>query len=183
MQARYYDPVIGRFYSNDPVGFRDIHSFNRYAYANNNPYKYVDPTGESSLAVNGVRMLFVPAPGARVVGVVMILGGLSIAYNQSDGNVFEQDNSGKIKNKNLNADDIADDDVEDAIEELEGSVKQRNKENDKYPKGNPNGSNTERQNNKKHKGHKDRIKKEEKMIKELKERNDDSGSGFFDGIF
>jgi RHS repeat-associated protein len=45
MQARYYDPVIGRFYSNDPIGFRDMHSFNRYAYANNNPYKYVDPTG------------------------------------------------------------------------------------------------------------------------------------------
>ncbi|WP_051215932.1 RHS repeat-associated core domain-containing protein [Ferrimonas futtsuensis] len=45
MQARYYDPVIGRFYSNDPLGFRDVHSFNRYAYANNNPYKYVDPDG------------------------------------------------------------------------------------------------------------------------------------------
>ena len=45
MQARYYDPVIGRFYSNDPIGFRDVHSFNRYAYANNNPYKYVDPDG------------------------------------------------------------------------------------------------------------------------------------------
>ncbi|TMN80632.1 MULTISPECIES: RHS repeat-associated core domain-containing protein [unclassified Pseudoalteromonas] len=45
MQARYYDPVIGRFYSNDPVGFRDVHSFNRYAYANNNPYKYTDPSG------------------------------------------------------------------------------------------------------------------------------------------
>jgi RHS repeat-associated protein len=45
MQARYYDPVIGRFYSNDPLGFRDIHSFNRYAYANNNPYKYTDPDG------------------------------------------------------------------------------------------------------------------------------------------
>ena len=48
MQARYYDPVIGRFYSNDPLGFRDIHSFNRYAYANNNPYRYTDPTGMSS---------------------------------------------------------------------------------------------------------------------------------------
>jgi RHS repeat-associated protein len=45
MQARYYDPVIGSFYSNDPLGFRDVHSFNRYAYANNNPYKYVDPDG------------------------------------------------------------------------------------------------------------------------------------------
>ncbi len=46
MQARYYDPTIGRFYSNDPVGFRDVHSFNRYAYANNNPYKYTDPDGK-----------------------------------------------------------------------------------------------------------------------------------------
>lgn len=49
MQARYYDPVLGRFYGNDPIGFRDVHSFNRYAYANNNPYKYIDPTGETPL--------------------------------------------------------------------------------------------------------------------------------------
>ncbi|MEJ6474175.1 RHS repeat-associated core domain-containing protein [Pseudoalteromonas piscicida] len=44
MQARYYDPVIGRFYLNDPLPFRGIHSFNRYAYGNNNPYKYIYPT-------------------------------------------------------------------------------------------------------------------------------------------
>lgn len=49
MQARYYDPVIGRFYSNDPIAFRDIHSFNRYAYGNNNPYKFVDPDGKQSM--------------------------------------------------------------------------------------------------------------------------------------
>ncbi|MDT0627459.1 RHS repeat-associated core domain-containing protein [Alteromonas sp. W364] len=55
MQARYYDPVIGRFYSNDPIGAvahlntqNGIHGFNRYAYANNNPYKYIDPDGQSS---------------------------------------------------------------------------------------------------------------------------------------
>jgi len=48
LDARYYDPLIGRFYSNDPIGFHDVHSFNRYAYANNNPYKYVDPDGRSS---------------------------------------------------------------------------------------------------------------------------------------
>jgi hypothetical protein len=47
MQARYYDPVIGRFYSNDPVGFTGIDTFNRYAYVANNPYKYTDPTGMS----------------------------------------------------------------------------------------------------------------------------------------
>ena len=53
MQARYYDPVIGRFYSNDPADVMEhiargnpIHGFNRYTYANNNPYKYVDPDGE-----------------------------------------------------------------------------------------------------------------------------------------
>lgn len=49
MQQRYYDPVIGRFYSNDPVGFGADNPmmFNRYAYANNNPYKYVDPDGNA----------------------------------------------------------------------------------------------------------------------------------------
>jgi uncharacterized protein RhaS with RHS repeats len=50
MQQRYYDPLIGRFYSNDPVGFTAINPmmFNRYAYANNNPYKYVDPDGNEA---------------------------------------------------------------------------------------------------------------------------------------
>lgn len=44
MQQRYYDPVLGRFLSNDPVGFTgNSHSFNRYVYGNNNPYRYVDP--------------------------------------------------------------------------------------------------------------------------------------------
>lgn len=48
MQARYYDPVIGRFYSNDPVGYTgEVDTFNRYSYVANNPYKYSDPNGES----------------------------------------------------------------------------------------------------------------------------------------
>lgn len=61
MQARYYDPVIGRFMSNDPVGSLGhdniAHGFNRYAYANNNPYKYIDPTGEIPLVVVAIWIL------------------------------------------------------------------------------------------------------------------------------
>jgi RHS repeat-associated protein len=54
MGARYYDPVIGRFMGIDPVGFQEenIHSFNRYAYANNNPYRYIDPEGRDSVSIN-----------------------------------------------------------------------------------------------------------------------------------
>jgi RHS repeat-associated protein len=46
MQQRYFNPVTGRFLSNDPIGIRSEHSFNRYAYANNNPFRYVDPDGQ-----------------------------------------------------------------------------------------------------------------------------------------
>lgn len=53
MGARYYDPLIGRFVGIDPANVdpNDIHSFNRYAYANNNPYKFVDPDGHSPVDV------------------------------------------------------------------------------------------------------------------------------------
>ncbi|SES64345.1 colicin E5-related ribonuclease [Thalassotalea agarivorans] len=65
MQARYYDPVIGRFYSNDPVDTvshlftpNGIQGFNRYAYANNNPYKYIDPDGKTAhIAYRGGLMI------------------------------------------------------------------------------------------------------------------------------
>ena len=48
MQARYYDPVIGRFLSVDPLGFMQTGEpgmFNRYAYTFNNPVNLVDPLG------------------------------------------------------------------------------------------------------------------------------------------
>ncbi len=50
MQARYYDPVVGRFMGVDPVGFVEGNpvSFNRFAYGNNNPYKFVDPDGRQA---------------------------------------------------------------------------------------------------------------------------------------
>ena len=48
-QQRYYDPVIGRFLSTDPVQASDNGaSFNRYNYANNNPYRFTDPDGREA---------------------------------------------------------------------------------------------------------------------------------------
>lgn len=40
--ARYYSPQLGRFVGVDPkaVDPENLHSFNRYAYGNNNPYKF-----------------------------------------------------------------------------------------------------------------------------------------------
>jgi len=47
MQARYYDPSVGRFLSTDPIGpaAGNAFNFNRYAYANNNPVMHTDPDG------------------------------------------------------------------------------------------------------------------------------------------
>ena len=50
MQARYYDPVIGRFLSIDPVTFMENGNpgyFNRYAYTMNDRLNFTDPTGKS----------------------------------------------------------------------------------------------------------------------------------------
>ena len=79
MGARYYDPVVGRFVSTDPVGFDEgnIHSFNRYAYANNTPYRYKDPDGwAADLVVDAGFVVydtgrFLGAGAAWLIGRVM----------------------------------------------------------------------------------------------------------------
>lgn len=50
MQARYYDPFAGRFLAVDPAE-SSATSFNRYWYANNSPYKNIDPDGRETASV------------------------------------------------------------------------------------------------------------------------------------
>jgi RHS repeat-associated protein len=51
MRARYYDPSVGRFISEDPIGFAggDV---NLYAYVQNDPVNFVDPNGLQSISIN-----------------------------------------------------------------------------------------------------------------------------------
>lgn len=70
--ARYYHPSIGRFMSIDPVGFtpENLQSFNRYAYAFNNPYTFIDPDGEFGFAA-----FFTDFFDGFVFGISLGLGG------------------------------------------------------------------------------------------------------------
>ncbi len=56
MRARYYDPAIGRFISPDTTG----DSLNRYAYVQNSPLRFVDPTGEMVWAGEGLSSSYHP---------------------------------------------------------------------------------------------------------------------------
>jgi len=92
MQQRYYDPGIGRFLSVDPVaanGSTGV-NFNRYWYANNNPYKFTDPDGRQVAIPWGqigevaakratqagiASQMDSPVPGpGDVVGAVILVG-------------------------------------------------------------------------------------------------------------
>lgn len=51
MQQRYMDPQLGVFLSVDPVTAYEqpVGQFNRYRYANSNPYSFVDPDGRTAI--------------------------------------------------------------------------------------------------------------------------------------
>ncbi|MEO1708260.1 MAG: RHS repeat-associated core domain-containing protein, partial [Pseudomonadota bacterium] len=77
MQARYYDPNIGRFLSNDPVGFAQGGPgyFNRYAYTLNNPANATDPDGEFAIQIGG---------GLLGAGLGAVVGAATAAFNGGD---------------------------------------------------------------------------------------------------
>jgi RHS repeat-associated protein len=85
MNARLYDPALGRFLSPDPYMQSPDFSqnFNRYSYCLNNPLRYSDPSGKitwndifGGLAfVGGIVLEFVP--GMQWLGTSLIVTGFS----------------------------------------------------------------------------------------------------------
>lgn len=68
-RARYYDPEIGRFLSEDPLGF-DGGDVNLYAYAANNPLRFNDPSGNCPVCITaGIGALIGAGGGALTAAV------------------------------------------------------------------------------------------------------------------
>ena len=66
LQTRYYDPEFGRFISPDDTDYIDLNSLgglNLYAYCNNNPIMYADPSGHSVIAILIILALTTVAGG------------------------------------------------------------------------------------------------------------------------
>jgi RHS repeat-associated protein len=58
--SRHYDPALGRFIQPDsivPLASQGTQAYDRYAYTNNNPVRYTDPTGHSIGPVFGAIFL------------------------------------------------------------------------------------------------------------------------------
>lgn len=105
MQQRYYDPKIGRFLSVDPVTANSVGgNFNRYWYANNNPYRFTDPDGRQSrdfesISKQAETYLKTPPPSDKdwlgpAIGVA--LTGMLAAPVAAEGGMYMFANPGTV---------------------------------------------------------------------------------------
>jgi RHS repeat-associated protein len=86
MNARYYDPVMGRFISPDRVvpDILNPQSLNPYAYAYNNPISNTDPTGHAPVVaavigfISAVSAFLAPfAEGIMAIGGLVTIAGMA----------------------------------------------------------------------------------------------------------
>ena len=78
-RARYYDPNLGRFLSQDPLEF-DAADTNFYRYVHNDPLNRTDPTGLLTATEKGILVATVLAVGT--IGVDAGVAGLAVTLNE-----------------------------------------------------------------------------------------------------
>ena len=80
LRARYYDPYLGRFISEDTA--KD--GYNWYVYCGNDPVNYVDPSGHFALTAMLIAMGISAVAGATIgagfdIGSQLIFGGATLS--------------------------------------------------------------------------------------------------------
>lgn len=104
LNSRYYNAEIGRFISSDAYfgDLNNVHSFNLYAYVNNNPISFTDPSGYMGLALVSGFAIFAKIAAALtpaipvLIFVVAVLIVVAIIYHIIEEAV---DNSSHVRNK------------------------------------------------------------------------------------
>jgi RHS repeat-associated protein len=76
LRARYYDPSVGRFLSQDnfPINFNHPMELNRYVYAANNPVNLSDPNGYTATAEYGITLSGIAQAAAAGAALGMAVG-------------------------------------------------------------------------------------------------------------
>ena len=79
LNARYYDPNVGRFLSPDTIlgANGGLQGYNLFAYCNNNPVMFADPSGQSIVVLTG-------GIGAFGLGSLIAIGAYAIATVVTD---------------------------------------------------------------------------------------------------
>ena len=77
LQSRYYDPNTGRFINADGALYHSMLGYNMFAYCENNPVNYYDPTGEDGEVAICLPMIAVGMPlvdGPLPIGDILAFG-------------------------------------------------------------------------------------------------------------
>jgi len=94
-KARFYDPEVGRFLSEDPLNGepQTPPSLHRYLYAFDQPTFYVDPSGKATLEVGG-RKIWIPDLAVTVSKTLLNVGIGAQARASSDRAAIDRAGSG-----------------------------------------------------------------------------------------
>lgn len=87
-QFRAYDPGTGRWLSPDPLGFDD--GTNLYAYVHGNPIGYIDPDGNTALAIAAGGFAGFTAPAWVAPAAVVVTGAIAIKGAWDTGEIIAE---------------------------------------------------------------------------------------------
>ena len=86
LNARYYDPALGRFINPDSfvTTGQGLTSYNMYAYCNNNPINMVDPDGYLAASIATAIGCSMNPFGLLLIGTVAVIGVLHVSSSSNN---------------------------------------------------------------------------------------------------